>query len=602
MKKLFIILIIAAIFRVPAVLYTDVSGDSRAYFNQAVEIFNNGYSSASIESVHKTKILFTSFLAIVVGPLYRLIGDTEITVSIVSFIFSIILVWSFWLMLRSVYGDEIAFWASLIFAVLPYNLSSSNTLLAHNYILMFMFWGLYFLNRFLKENKIRFIIAAAILLAYLIKVRPEGVLIFLFIAIVSTSLIGKGYFNSNGYAIHEKVWKKTAFAWAGSFIVMYAVSFLINHAVGSAADSSQTGSTNPIIGKALGNIARKIQALFAVQPKGSLTQSDKLVYITNNLKLVMLSSAVYIYDLFKTMFVLPMRIIPPYVWFLAGASLFDTGKYVRHDNKTILLFSLTLIFAFFCCFIYPALYLLSHSRYVYLVVPIACLGAGIGLSNLVGRFRMKRTSEFAAISILLVIVIFNYLLPCLGMCITSGRPIIFQHVESRVSAIDNVQKYINKNYPDLTIPVMGLGPFTSALPGKPRLDYPQHYHSDNFLFVPDTISLLETITLLDKNRPALVLIPDTRNSKPSRVNRAYSYFSRSLELNNPFVDEGLELMRSAEEKDHRYIYSQLLDIIDNRHKYEKFKFVETFSDQTQTLYLFEYGMETPRANRGESSL
>ncbi len=588
-KRFWFLLFLTVLLRLPTFLFRGApSGDESNYFDQALDLISHGPGWQGVESVQAApKLLFILLNAPSVWSVYSLTHNAGLSAAVLPFLISIAGLLAVYVVGRRLYGPAGAYWAGLLYAVMPSIAFHSSVMTAEQMYVFFYLVGLILLGNYLAEGKKGQLIAVMLLFAALCKVRPEGIVIFaLSLALVSArcwkaSPVGTGVIRS---IIGVVTVSTICFLGSNLFFAFLTRSGLVPISPGPGIGSFP--------GHILGNLGRRVTSMFGVGLPGGLTASgNKLGYIMENWRIVSLASVLVLYDVLKTVLILPTRIIPPAFFLFLGLSCaYDEPRpsHLRYLEVFILSSSLMILF-------YPVLFQLSFSRYMFILTPIAVFLGARGLVVLEKRMTLhpavwlgKHIRTILTVSILLYVVTGFYFLQA-GALYREGAGTVFanQGEMSRNRNKSMLVEQLRQGYSGKNITVMGEGDWWHRLEGVNKSLFPFRVGLVDGLWVTLPLSSEDVMDSLSAKKPALLVLSRSQFYPVVRPG-VTNYFRKSLSLNLGDGDEGLEIMRPPEENDNYSIYKNLKFIWDGDSLSVGLRLVETVAspDDPDSLKVF----------------
>jgi len=591
-KNLLFLISVAIIIRLPFFLFHgEPAGDEFGYFEEALGFIRSWQDGWSISPVYQSKLFFIILQAPVVGLLYSITGNVPLSVSVFPFLCSVLFVAFFYYFAEKLYGKDTAFWAGFICALMPFTVFYSSSMLTHLFFIYFFILGGFFLYRYLETRRMVFLLIGCVLLALLFKIRVEGYGVYLIAAYIIIDQYRKN---------KEEVEKnRRNFAKVVGIIIIcpLTVYFVFWVVAASFLDSAgqATSVSNVLIGKALGNLSKKIYALYNVEFPGGFLKSNKFDYLIHNFYLVPYVVIHLGYEVLKTVFILPSRVIPPLFFIFLGLSYLGDSEGHHSTCQIEKFFLLSLL----TVLIYPLIYFLSHSRYVYLVVPVAILfmSKGINKLEILLNERSLWKRKFITPRSLIALLIFCYLSAGyyyleVGSLLKDKPPsILSARQKSGDVSIDKLITWVNKEFAGKNIPVMGMRDWMIYLENKENLDFPPKVKYVDGQWKTMPISFNETMDLLKGRQEALLVIfKSSVFDGQSLRERKRDYFKESLEKNLGFHDEGLELMRDPTESEPTHYFQEFKGLMNGTTVVPGLSLIKTFevSETEDTINVFLY--------------
>ncbi len=384
MKKLFFLLALALLLRLPFLLMRGApASDELSYFAQILHLLDIAHLESLYRFVSYDKPVFLLVNAPAVGLVYVLTGNPIWAVSWFPFLLNLLSVWLVYHLVSRLYDERTGLWAGLVWACLPVLVKRSANLSPESFYLFLMLLGLVFLHRALQSGRLRWLTTAALALACLGRVRPEGFGLFLVVLIL---LIMARRNNQLGTVTLGRTLLVFGLA---ALVALIVPSLIMLASFGSPTEAYYQG----VAGKILGKLTLKLNHLFGLRTAGGLLSGNHLQYLLHNFHLVPAVAAVLIYDTLKTVFVLPTRLFPPLLLIFLSAVLFrgrNPGPETKFVEKALLI-SLVFLLA------YPLLFFLSHSRYVFHYIPVLTVFIAVGITAVedrLSRFRLGLSPSF----------------------------------------------------------------------------------------------------------------------------------------------------------------------------------------------------------------
>ncbi|HMQ80908.1 MAG TPA: glycosyltransferase family 39 protein [Ignavibacteria bacterium] len=173
MKKIYIILLLAAIIRVidisaPIIGWhswrqSDTASIARNFYENGHNILYpminwGGIGTGYVESEFQV-------YPFIVSILYAVFGFHDIFGRILSVFFSLLTVYGLYLLVRKIINDDTALWSALIYAILPLNIFYGRAFMPDAAMLMCSVYGIYFFSEWLDKNKLKYFFSAWIFIA-----------------------------------------------------------------------------------------------------------------------------------------------------------------------------------------------------------------------------------------------------------------------------------------------------------------------------------------------------------------------------------------------------------------------------------------------------
>ncbi len=539
------------------------------------------------------KLLFIIINAPVVNFFYKVTGNAGLSVAILPLLLSIAGLFAVYELGRRLYGIRGAYWAGLVYAVMPYLVLQSSLMHAEQYYIVFYLFGALMLNSYLRSRKTSVLILTMSWFAAICKVRPEGIIIF-FIALVS--IITWSLKEREHEPGRKNEWLRTAFLSTACLVFINLFFMLIVEFDIVKVDAGSISSAYS--GKILGSLARRITSLFNIALPGGLTNTgNKFGYLMDNWQVVFLAGLAWSYDILKTVFILPTRVVPPLILVFCGMALADKESRdpdVRFTERFLLASLLLILF-------FPVIYLLSFSRYMYIISPVAVFLAARGLSFLERRFaspdglrwRLLTPSTIITCIIILYVSTGFYLLQA-GDFLRRGAATVFSNEYQENGKRNTVElvKWLGENYSGNQVALMGEGEWWHMVEGMNTLRFPYRMGNVNGIWRVLPVSSAAVLDTLRNNSPALMVLA---RSQFFQIRRAGSknYFNESLSRNLAYSDDGLELMRPAEENDPIFIFQELSSFWETDSMPDSFKLLRIIAapEDQDTIKVFGCGIK-----------
>lgn len=591
-KHLLFLILLALLLRAPSFLFRGYpDSDELRYFTESLSVYNNVSGGWEIDPIDRGKLFFVILQAPVSGILYSLTGNTALSASLFPFLCSILFVAFFYLLGYRMYGRDTAFWVGLVSAVIPYLSYYAGMMYTHTFFTYFLLLGAWLLYLYFESGSRKLLLAACIVLALLLKIRIEGIGVYL--AAVYLVLL-----EFRRRTETRETGRRGLLSLAAILVICPLTVLLMFKGIAALMIAPQQGSsaaTGVLLGKALGNLARKLSALYGLRLPGGFLESDKLDYLLHNFYLVPYAAATVAYDALKTLFILPTRVIPPLLFIFLGVSLLAGPSGSRAGRLIEKLF----VLSFLVSLIYPLAYLLAHSRYIYLALPAAILFIAKGIRRLEQSLDEKLSWKirFLTPKVLLSFLILAYVGTAyyflqIGFLL-KNRPlvVVFASQQSVSGPMGEVVAWINDRYGEKKMAVMGLYFHTAFLRNKERVDFPVEVKNVDGEWLPQPLSLEKTLELLrDRGEALLVLSKNQVFGPKAGTHGAPDYFAMSMARNTGFTDESLELMRDSRARDSAYQLRELQGLMDGTVQVPGLDLVRTFDFQAtgDTVMVFFY--------------
>jgi len=571
MRPVLYLIILGFLLRLPFFLLRgDVSDDELNYFIQILHLMDISHFQSLSQFINYDKPLFVLLNAPVVGLLYLLTHNSIWSVAIFPFLLSLVSIALVFHLASKLYDERVGFWAGLIWACLPSLVKSSPYLAPHAYYAYLFLFSFYLLLRSLETGKDRYLISSALIFAGLGRVRPEGIGVFISALLFLILSARKKKFP------HLFV-GKTALLFGASFIVMFILPKLVFIATFGPPKATYLQA---VTGKILGKLALKLKYLFELSTPGGFVAANKIEYLVRNFYLVPYIAAVLLYDTLKTVFILPVRLVPPLLFLFLGALFFrsEDEKPETELIVKIMLASLLLLLA------YPLIFFLSHSRYIFSCLPVLIIFIAVGFSTV--EKKLALSGMRLKPRLLLESCFFCYLALFYFVIYV---PMFQQRDKLKNTA---VREWVNKEFSNGPRAVMS----TLELPFHVNMNFysPQAEISfrDGQWGYFERISLNKTLTSMRLlGITTLVISTAIRNKKTTAE---LDYFATTAFQIMGDGDEGLEMLR-----DHSYIggikhgedfYLDYIKLINSNNYPDGLTFQEIipYNNFTDTLFIFRY--------------
>ena len=183
-KRFYFLLFLTILLRLTVFLFRgSPGGDEVAYFDQALKLMTNGPDWKGMEYIQAApKLLFIIINAPIVNFLFRMTGNAGLSVSVLPLVLSVAGLFAVYALGRRLYGPRGAYWAGLVYSVMPYLVLESCLMTAEKYYIVFYVFGALMLNDYFRNRKTRSLVLTMLWFAAICKVRPDGIIIFLIAA------------------------------------------------------------------------------------------------------------------------------------------------------------------------------------------------------------------------------------------------------------------------------------------------------------------------------------------------------------------------------------------------------------------------------------
>jgi 4-amino-4-deoxy-L-arabinose transferase-like glycosyltransferase len=574
------LLVLALVIRLPFFLTRgEPGGDEIIYFGQSLSIFRVAdLSGYHVYGNYYGKIFFVLLQAPFSSLVFLLTGNVTLSASFFPFISSLLFIILYYYFVKKLYGEVTAYWAGLIMACLPFMVYYSASMLSHTFFIYIFILGCLFLLKHLEDRKYLSLLVACFILAFLCKIRVEGFVIYLLAAIVVFYETWKTGTEVNDY--RKKVLSTGLILVSVPLLISVSSELLTVYFFGPPDRSFQ----NFAAGKALGFLSYKLSTMFGVKFPGGFLKSNKLDYLLENYHLVPYVLLIVFYDTMKTLFVIPARLIPPLLFIFLGVVL--AGKAEKKSRQVQVIERICLL-SLLTVLIYPLLMFLSHSRYIYIYVPVLVLFIAKGLKvveDFVSEKLAWKKKQFSSKMLLTILVLLYFSTFYFIMLVP-----IFKNWNS-IKATNIVAETIQKDFGLKKMPIMSM----IGLPFDRNHDvlyFPYKISNREGVWGYWTpVSLEETVGILKKREEALLILSRKMVSGESAAPETpRDYFAESFSRDLGFDDEGLELMRpkNAASKD---LYSEFRPIITGEETVPGLSLVRILPDLASgdSIYIFRY--------------
>ena len=566
-------MLLAAAFRLPYLLLRGApAADEVRYYAESLALFNIERHQDYLQLVDFDKVFFI----IVTAPFSVLIhfmgGSPALAVSLFPFIAGILFIPLIFRLTEKLAGGGPAFWAGLVWAGLPSTVYYSAYSVPHTFYAYFFVLGCLLYLNYLQTGSRNYLIAATGVLFSLSKIRIEGLIVFL---IFITVLVFKD--RSDG-ALPRKICLDAALVCgvvAALWMIYHGISLLI---FGTARGSGYS----LLIRKSLGYLTLKIDSLFAVRTPGGFMQGSKLIYMLENPRLVALALTAILYDLLKTIFILPSRLIPPLFLPFLGLAFSGWKETSREAKSTVIFMTASLA----SILVYP-LFWFSTSRFAYLIVPVGVFFIARGISSaesLIDTARGTAGGIFSSrrlLSSLTIIYLVFLNLPLVAIGLTASG-------QATKPDYEPVRKWLGMNLKDKKVAIMCWGDLAFAL-NTDFIQFPINVDRVIGKWQPVPVKLDDVVGLLDQRQNALVVVSRSELSYQGSAKDRNDYLKQSANLNLQFYgDEGLDDMGERNELGSSFFLRDFLPLIQGQQTFPGLNLVGTAkaSGSEEIYYIF----------------
>lgn len=372
-KDLIFILLLALTIRLVYIYYNfSLGGDEVKHTAMAISIWQGGVFSGFFHPIDLPRLFLLIFISPWISLTYLITKDVMLAAGITPFLFGTAVVLIIYQICFRLYDRKTAIWAGVLASLFPPLVLQSSRLLPEIYYLFCICYGILFLVYFFEKRTLINMFLASLFFAMAARMHIEGNLVFLLLVV---------------YVLYEACkWKRGGLIPPRSLVFMAAVMFgtlltimLVELIVAIKVIHVPRSSSSALIGILLGKVVHRLQTLFLVKTPGGFLQSNPFQYAAENLHLVWYSLLAVVFDLLKSIFLIPLRIIPPLLLIVFGFSFSNNClSYTQKRIETFLLLMLPTLLVF------PVL-LIAELRYFALLIPVAIIFLAKGMSRFSDR-------------------------------------------------------------------------------------------------------------------------------------------------------------------------------------------------------------------------
>ena len=566
-------MLLAAAFRLPYLLLRGApAADEVRYYSESLALFNIERHQAYLQLIDFDKVFFLIVTAPFSALIHYLGGSPALAVSLFPFIAGIAFIPLIFRLTEKLAGSGPAFWAGLVWAGLPSTVYYSVYTVPPTFYAYFFVFGCLLYLEYLQSGSRKYLIAAAGVLFSLSKIRIEGLIVFL---IFLTVLVIK---DRGDKVLPRKIGLDAALVCGVAvtlWVIYHGVSLLI-FGTGRGTGYGQ------LIRTALGYLTLKIDSLFAAKTPGGFTQGSKLSYILDNPRLVALALTAILYDVLKTVFILPFRLIPPLFLPFLGLTFSGMKETGREAKSTVIFMTASLA----SILVYPVFWF-STSRFAYLVVPVGVFFIARGISSAESLVDTARGAGWRIfngrrlLSALIMIYLIYLNLPLVATGLRASG-------HAAKPDYEPVRKWLELNLKDKNAAIMCWDDLAAAL-GMDFIQFPIKVDRANGKWQPVPVKLADVAGLLAPRQNALVVVSRGQLFDQDIGKGRNDYLRQSVNLNLPFYgDEGLEDMGERNELGSSFFLRDFLPLVQGQQTFPGLKLVATVkaSDMAETYYIF----------------
>jgi hypothetical protein len=577
-QDLVLLMSIAVLIRLPLLLLRgQPAGDEIRYLSACFKLFRIDQLDGYLHLVDYDKVFFIVASSPFVNLINMLSGNIMLSAGLTAFAAGVIFVAFYAYVASRWYGRRAGWWVGLLAAGIPAMVSDSVLLLSHTFYVYFFVVAAYLLWRYLRVRSTSSLVIASLAFASLARIRFEGIGVFLlFLFIVWWFRRAE---EESGAEALKKLWP----AFGVGVIALLGFRCLSAWIFGSFTG----GGLSQLFGNSLGYLSNKLRVLFDMPTPGGFLQQNKLDYLLSNPELAFYGMLAIVYDMLKTILILPGRLIPAFLFVFVGIAFSGNQNHcwTKSENRAVrALYLLSLL----TILVYPLMWFAS-SRFVILIVPVGILFIGLGLEKVEmklerwWRWRGKIFSPRMVLSTGMLIFMLFF-----------DAQIIVPKIRTADSEVEvnPVVKWIKTNYGQSDMPVMGkvswladIGLDYVALPLRTK-------HQDGYWrAVP--ISIDETVGIMRSHGKALLIVTRSQviglSGNSARDHSSY-YFSQSAARNLPFTDESLENMEWFRTQPKAFLFQQFKPLLQGEPEVPGLELVKKIpiGGQQDTVYIFQY--------------
>ncbi len=571
-----VLAVTAIMIRLPELLSRGApASDEAGYMAACFKLFGVDAFQGRLNIVDYDKVFFFLVVSPFVNFLYWLTGSFQLTASIVAFSLSILFVLLFYYVTSRIYGRSAGWWAGLLSAVLPAMIIGSSKLLTHQFYVFFFILATFMMWSYLQKGKSSYLIISCILFVSIARVRFEGILVYFAFMTVF-------WWTMRVRQVSLKSQLRQLAMLAGCALVMLIIYRLVSETL---YGSLSKGGYGRLFSISLGYLSNKLRVLFNTPTPGGLLEADKFEYALKHLDVIGLAVLAVLYDLLKTIFIIPGRLIPPLLFPLLGFSILGfPGREARSMPQKAV--DAVCLLSLLSILVYPVFWF-SASRFAFLLVPVMILFIARGLAaaeeNLRYWFSSIKNRVWA--KTLLATPVLIYLM---FINIQVYVPVV--RATEQTDYLREPVEWINSRFSDQDISVVGLGDWIARLDLRYiRIPMKTEHQDGYWKAVP--VSFGETLQMMrDEGEALLVLIHGQviQTQQTASFNHSAMYFSESAKRILPFTDESLENMEWFRTQSKKFLFQEFQPLLRGEVEIPGLELAGTIGSGYNMVYVYHF--------------
>ncbi len=551
------------------------ASDEAGYLAACFKLFGVEAFAGRLNPVDYDKVFFFLVVSPFVNLVHWLTGSYEVAASSVAFSFGVLFIPLYYFVASKMYGRSTAWWVGLLSALLPAMIIGSSKLLTHQFYMFFFVIAAYMLWSYLHKGKNIYLVISCILFISIARIRFEGILVFFaFLVVIWWTM------RVRRVSLKDQT-RRIAMLLGCALVMLIIYRFVSATLYGSFAQ----GGYGRLFSLSLGYLSNKLRVLFNTPTPGGFLEADKLHYVMAHLDVIGLAVLAVIYDLLKTILIIPARLIPPLLFPLFGFAMTglpggESRSLAQKAVDAVYLLSLLSIL------VYPVFWF-SASRFAFLLVPVAILFLARGLA--VAEFRLRNwfvinRKKLSARAVLLAPLLIYMLFIDIQIFIPALRAV------DKTDSMRQPVEWINTRYKNSHIPVIGLGDWIARLDLR-YIRLPMKTVRQDGFWKAVPISFEETLQMMrDEDEALLVLVHGQviPTQQTTGFNHSAMYFSESAKRILPFSDEDLENMEWFRTQQKNYLYQEFQPLLRGEVEIPGLELAGTIGSGFNMVYVYHY--------------